>query len=85
MKYLLLIILAAFFYVAFHPQPKEVVTVKVVVQQGDVLQNIIWKLKEKYGDSRDWREICYYAGQKNALDQFIYPGQVLYIDVVKEK
>ena len=50
MKYLLLIILAAFFCVAFHPQPKEVVTVKVVVQQGDVLQNIIWKLKEKYGD-----------------------------------
>lgn len=86
MKYLLLIILlAAFLCAAFHPQPKEVVTVKVVVKQGDVLQNIVWKLKEKYGDSRDWREICYYAGEKNSLGKFIYPGQVLYIDVVKEK
>lgn len=86
MKYLLLIILlAAFFCVAFHPQPKEVITVKVVVKHGDVLQNIVYDLKEKYNDQRDWREICFYAKEKNALGDFIYPGQVLLIDVVKEK
>lgn len=38
-------------------------------------------LAEKYGDTRSYKEISWYAQKKNNIERYIYPGQKLYIDL----
>lgn len=86
MKYCLIILCIAAVCLGFHQQqPKEFIEVNVVVKKGDVLQDIVYDLKQKYNDSRDWREICFEVGELNNLGEFIYPGQVLKIRLVADK
>lgn len=86
MKYVAFILSIAIFCFIFYQQPeKKIVEVNVVVKQGDVLQDIIYKLKEKYNDSRDWREIYCEAKQDNAFSRYIIPGQNIVFKMVVDK
>lgn len=85
MKYCFIVLCIAAVCLGFYKQPEEFVEVNVVVKQGDVLQDIIHDLKEKYNDSRDWREICFEVSELNNLGTYIYPGQVLKIRMVADK
>lgn len=77
MKYFLVVLglAACLFYAVFANEPKQTVTVTVVVHAGDTLEEIIYDLKETYDDHRDWREICAQAERDNAFGRFILPGQ----------
>lgn len=83
-KYLIagfLIILAGWYVAgALFPETK-IITVPVRVYSGDTLDSICIRLAEKYGDERNYKEISWYAQEKNGIGEFIYPGQVLYIDL----
>ena len=62
------------------------IVVPVTVHTGDTLNSICIDLAEKYGDSRDWREIVYYAKEQNNIGKYIQPGDKLIIElVVNEK
>lgn len=65
---------------ALFPDTKTI-TVPVVVYSGDTLDGICIRLAEKYGDERNYKEISWYAQEKNGVGEFIYPGQVLYIEL----
>lgn len=65
---------------ALFPDTKTI-TVPVRVYSGDTLDGICIRLAEQYGDERNYKEISWYAQKKNGVDEFIYPGQVLYIDL----
>ena len=74
--------------IAFPPtgEPAQKISVPVTVYQGDTLSSICIDLAEKYGDSRDWREIVYYAKEQNNIGKYIQPGDKLIIElVVNEK
>lgn len=83
-KYLIagiFIALAAWFAAdALFPDTKTI-TVPVKVYSGDTLDGICIRLAEKYGDERNYKEISWYAQKKNGVGEFIYPGQVLYIEL----
>lgn len=83
-KYLIagiFIALAAWFAAdAMFPDTKTI-TVPVRVYAGDTLDGICIRLAEKYGDTRNYKEISYYAQKKNNIGRYIYPGQRLYIDL----
>ena len=72
--------------IAFPPsvEPAQKISVPVTVYQGDTLSSICIDLAEKYGDSRDWREIVYYAKEQNNIDKYIQPGDKLIIELVVE-
>ena len=83
-KYLIagfLIILAAWYAAgALFPETKTI-TVPVTVYEGDSIDGICIELAEKYGDTRNYKEISCYAQKKNNIGRYIYPGQKLYIDL----
>lgn len=83
-KYLIagfLIILAGWYAAsALFPETKTI-TVPVTVYEGDSIDGICIELAEKYGDTRNYKEISYYAQKKNNIGRYIYPGQKLYIDL----
>jgi nucleoid-associated protein YgaU len=66
-------------------RPVEHLNISVVVQRGDTLQDIICDLQEKYGDRRDWREICYEVRKAHGFTKWIYPGQELVIPLQIKK
>lgn len=59
----------------------KTITVPALVYTGDTLDGICICLAEKYGDTRNYKEISYYAQKKNNIGRFIYPGQKLFIDL----
>ena len=65
---------------ALFPETKTI-TVPVTVYEGDSIDGICIELAEKYGDTRNYKEISYYAQKKNNIGRYIYPGQKLYIDL----
>lgn len=83
-KYLIagfLIILVGWYAAgALFPETKTI-TVPVTVYEGDSIDGICIELAEKYGDTRNYKEISYYAQKKNKVGRYIYPGQKLYIDL----
>ena len=83
-KYLItgfLIILVGWYAAgALFPETKTI-TVPVTVYEGDSIDGICIELAEKYGDTRNYKEISYYAQKKNNVGRYIYPGQKLYIDL----
>lgn len=83
-KYLIagfLIILAGWYAAgALFPETKTI-TVPVTVYEGDSINGICIELAEKYGDTRNYKEISYYAQKKNNIGRYIYPSQKLYIDL----
>ena len=83
-KYLIagfLIILAGWYAAcALFPETKTI-TVPVTVYEGDSIDGICIEMAEKYGDTRNYKEISYYAQKKNNVGRYIYPGQKLYIDL----
>ena len=63
--------------IAFPPSvepAKTTISVPVTVHTGDTLK----------GDTRDWREITYYAQKQNNKWDVIYPGDKLVIELVIE-
>ena len=70
--------------IAFPPQAEqhEKIYVPYTVYSGDTLSDICIRLAEKYGDSRDWREIVYYAKEQNNIGKYIQPGDKLIIELV---
>ena len=69
-------------YIAKTLEPDtKTITVPAVVYSGDTLDGICIRLAEKYGDTRNYKEISYYAQKKNNIGHYIYPGQRLYIDL----
>lgn len=60
---------------------KVTIAVPVTVHTGDSIDGICIELAEKYGDTRNYKEISYYAQKKNNVGRYIYPGQKLYIDL----
>ena len=83
-KYLIaafFIILAGWYAASVLFPPTKTITVPVKVYAGDTLDSICIRLAEKYGDERNYKEISWYAQEKNGVGEFIYPGQVLYIDL----
>lgn len=86
MKYVVFALSVAAFCIMLYQQPeKKTVEVNVVVKQGDILQDIIYELKEQYNDSRDWREIYCEAKQDNAFGRYIIPGQNIVFKMVVDK
>lgn len=81
-----LIILVAVMIV-FPPtgEPAQKISVPVTVHTGDTLKSICQELAAAYGDTRDWREITYYAQKQNNKWDVIYPGDKLIIELVVEK
>lgn len=83
-KYLIagiLIIMAGWYAAgALFPETKTI-TVPVRVYSGDTLDCICIRLAEEYGDERNYKEISWYAQKKNNVGQYIYPGQMLYIEL----
>ena len=83
-KYLIagfLIILAGWYAAGTLFTETKTITVPVRVYSGDTLDGICIELTEKYGDTRNYKEISYYAQKKNNIGRYIYPGQKLYIDL----
>lgn len=83
-KYLIagfLIILAGWYAAGALFTETKTITVPVRVYSGDTLDGICIELAEKYGDTRNYKEISYYAQKKNGVQNLIHPGQVLYIDL----
>ena len=70
--------------IAFPPEAEqhEKIYVPYTVYSGDTLSDICIDLAEKYGDSRDWREIVYYAKEQNNIGKYIQPGDKLIIELV---
>ena len=69
-------------YIAKTLEPDtKTITVPAVVYSGDTLDGICIRLAEKYGDTRSYKEISWYAQKKNNIERYIYPGQKLYIDL----
>lgn len=73
--------------IAFPPSvepAKTTISVPVTVHSGDTLKSICQELAAAYGDTRDWREITYYAQKQNNKWDVIYPGDKLVIELVIE-
>ena len=69
-------------YIAKTLEPDtKTITVPAVVYSGDTLDGVCIRLAEKYGDTRSYKEISWYAQKKNNIERYIYPGQKLYIDL----
>ena len=69
-------------YIAKTLEPDtKTITVPAVVYSGDTLDGVCIRLAEKYGDTRSYKEISWYAQKKNNIERYIYPGQKIYIDL----
>lgn len=73
--------------IAFPPEAEqqEKIYVPYTVYAGDTLSDICIRLAEKYGDSRDWREIVYYASEQNGKPRYLQPGDKLVIELLVER
>lgn len=70
--------IAAFFVLgSYSPNSKEI-TVNYTVKQGDTMWDIAGKMRDKYGDNRDIREIIHDMRTDNG-GSTIYSGQRLTI------
>lgn len=70
---------------AIFTEPEDYRPVAVTVREGDTLEQIAYRLKEKYNDDRDWRYIVFQATVDNQIGEFIYPGQQIIFRVVRKK
>lgn len=62
------------------PETTEIVVPYHVVRDGDSLGAICWRLKDEYGDRRDWREIAHQICiDNNKKDGWVYIGETLNI------
>lgn len=83
-KYLIagiFIALAAWYAAEVMFPDTKTITVPVRVYAGDTLDDICIRLAEQYGDERNYKEISWYAQQKNNVGRYIFPGQTLFIDL----
>lgn len=56
----------------------EIVVPYHVVKEGDSLGAICWRLKDEYGDRRDWREIADgIVRDNNKKSSYVYIGEQL--------
>lgn len=87
MKVLLLICLMfCGVYLAYEvTRPVEHFNVKVVVESGDTLHDIICELQREYGDRRDWREVHHELRKLNGITRFILPGQEIVVPLEVRK
>lgn len=54
----------------------EIVVPYHVLEEGDTLEGICCRLKDEYGDKRDWREIAFYVCKdNNKKDGWVYLGE----------
>lgn len=63
--------------------PAEYYPVTVTVAEGDTLGALAWRMKNEYGDQRDWRVIADWARENNKLGRYVYPGQNIVFQVEK--
>lgn len=70
---------------AIFTEPEDYRPVAVTVREGDTLEQIAYRLKEKYNDDRDWRYIVFQATVDNQIGEFIYLGQQIIFRVVRKK
>ena len=60
------------------PEVTEIVVPYHVVKEGDSLGAICWRLKDEYGDRRDWREIAdSIVRDNNKKSSYVYIGERL--------
>ena len=60
------------------PETTEIVVPYHVVRDGDSLGAICWRLKDEYGDQRDWRIIADdIIRDNNKKDAWVYVGEKL--------
>lgn len=60
------------------PEVTEIVVPYHVVKEGDSLGAICWRLKDEYGDRRDWREIADdIIRDNNKKSSYVYIGERL--------
>lgn len=60
------------------PEVTEIVVPYHVLREGDTLEGICCRLKDEYGDKRDWREIAFYVCKdNNKKDGWVYLGERL--------
>lgn len=58
------------------PKVTEIVVPYHVLREGDTLEGICCRLKDEYGDKRDWREIAFYVCKdNNKKDGWVYLGE----------
>lgn len=58
------------------PEVTEIVVPYHVLREGDTLEGICCRLKDEYGDKRDWREIAFYVCKdNNKKDGWVYLGE----------
>ena len=85
MRYILIAIAA--FCIGFEyseaQHPAEYYPVTVTVAEGDTLGSLAWRMKNEYGDQRDWRVIADWAQENNKLGRYVYPGQNIVFQVEK--
>ena len=81
----MIIVVYSIFCVYEATRPVNHFNVSVVVRSGDTLQDIICKLQKKYGDERDWREICWHVRKLNGVTKWIMPGDVLTVPLEVKK
>lgn len=87
MKKLLLIaaMVVSYLYAYEATRPVEHFNVRVVIERGDTLQDVICDLQEKYGYKRDWREVCWHVRKLNGITKWIYPGDVITVPLEVKK
>lgn len=85
-KFLLIAAIAVSFFYAYElARPVEHFNVSVVIKRGDTLQEVICDLQEKYGDKRDWREVCWHVRKLNGVTKWILPGDVITVPLEVKK
>ncbi len=62
-------------------EPKTKIYIPVTVKAGDTLESICRKAAKENNDTRDIREIVYYAAKQNSVKKFIHPGDQLVIEI----
>jgi hypothetical protein len=85
-KFLLIAAMVVSYLYAYEAtRPVEHFNVRVVIERGDTLQDVICDLQEKYGDKRDWREVCWHVCKLNGITKWIYPGDVITVPLEVKK
>ncbi|MEQ2722536.1 hypothetical protein AAAU36_01750 [Phascolarctobacterium faecium] len=79
------VIMATVVLIGCATEPRAKITVPVVVRQGDTLDSICIRIADEHGDVRDYREIVYYTQQRNEIQKFIYPGDIILVELEVER
>lgn len=82
---ILAVILAASFLIGCATEQRAKIVVPVVVRQGDTLDSICIRIADEHGDVRNYREIVYYTQRRNEIQKFIYPGDIILVELEVER